>query len=111
MLLNKVTQSAAAPAWGNIIATNSDFTPSTSYTRVSIGSSPGSTTVLDSGNGQVTIYNLSQYYYDEIRMNATPSTVQITSMNGKTYDGTLTASQKDTIQNGTDVIVRMLVID
>lgn len=44
-------------------------------------------------------------------MNATPSTVQITSMNGKTYDDTLTASQKDTIQNGTDVIVRMLVIN
>lgn len=93
-MLNKVTQSAATPAWGNIIATNSDFTPSTSYTRVSIGSSSGSTIVLGSGNGQVTIYNLSRYYYDEIRMNATPSTVQITSMNGKTYDGTLTASQR-----------------
>lgn len=94
MLLNKVTSLRKRLLGGDIIATNLDFTPSTRYTRVSIGSSSGSTTVLGSGNGQVTIYNLSQYYYNEIRMNATPSTVQITSMNGKTYNGTLTASQK-----------------
>ena len=89
-----VTQSAATPTWGNIIATNFAFTPDTNYTRVSIGNSSGSTGALSPGNGQVTMHSLSHYYYDEIRMNATSSTVQITSMNGKTYNGTLTASQK-----------------
>lgn len=82
-----VTQSVATPSWGNIIARNPDFTSSTNYTRVAVGSSSGSTTNLGSGNGQVTIYNVAQYYYDEIRMNATSSTLLLTSMSGKSYSG------------------------
>lgn len=106
-----VTQSAATPSWGNIIARNSDFTPSTSYTRVAVGSSSGSTANLGSGNGQVTIYNVAQYYYDEIRMNATSSTLSITSMNGKSYSGTISAFMKDMIQNGSDINVTMIGIN
>lgn len=107
----KVTQSAATPSWGNIIARHSDFTPSTSYTRVAVGSSSGSTANLGSGNGQVTIYNVAQYYYDEIRMNATSSTLLITSMNGKSYSGTISALMKDVIQNGSDISVTMIGIN
>lgn len=100
----------ATPSWGNIIARNSDFTPSTSYTRVAVGSSPGSTANLGSGNGQVTIYNVAQYYYDEIRMNATSSTLSITSMNGKSYSGTISTLMKDMIQNGSNISVTMIGI-
>lgn len=106
-----VTQSAATPSWGNIIARNPDFTPSTSYTRVAVGSSSGSTANLGSGNEQVTIYNVAQYYYDEIRMNATSSTLSITSMNGKSYSGTIFALMKDTIQNGSDINVTVIGIN
>lgn len=104
-------QSAATPSWGNIIARNPDFTPSTSYTRVAVGSSSGSTVNLGSGNGQVTIYNVAQYYYDEIRMNATLSTLSITSMNGKSYSGTISALMKDMIQNGSDINVTVIGIN
>lgn len=106
-----VTQSAATPSWGNIIARNPDFTPSTSYTRVAVGSSSGSTANLGSGNGQVTIYNVAQYYYDEIRMNATSSTLSITSMSGKSYSGTISALMKDMIQNGSDINVTVIGIN
>lgn len=99
------------PPWGNIIARNPDFTPSTSYTRVAVGSSSGSTTNLGSGNGQVTIYNVAQYYYDEIRMNATSSILSITSMNGKSYSGTISARMKDIIQNGSDINVTVIGIN
>ena len=98
-------------SWGNIIARNPDFTPSTSYTRVAVGSSSGSTANLGSGNGQVTIYNVAQYYYDEIRMNATSSTLSITSMNGKSYSGTISALMKDIIQNGSDINVTVIGIN
>lgn len=101
----------ATPSWGNIIARHSDFTPSTSYTRVAVGSSSGSTENLDSGNGQVTIYNVAQYYYDEIRTNATSSTLSITSMNGKSYSGMISAFMKDMIQNGSDINVTMIGIN
>jgi hypothetical protein len=99
------------PSWGNIIARNSDFTLSTSYTRVAVGSSSGSTANLGSGDGQVTIYNVAQYYYNEIIMNATSSTLSITSMNGKSYSGTISAIMKDMIQNGSDINVTMIGIN
>lgn len=106
-----VTQSAATRPWGNIIARNPDFTPSTSYTRVAVGSSSSSTVNLGPGDGQVTIYNVAQNYYDEIRMNTTSSILSITSMNGKSYSGTISALMKDMIQNGSDINVTVIGIN
>lgn len=44
-------------------------------------------------------------------MNATSSALSITSMNGKSYSGTISALMKDMIQNGSDINVTMIEIN
>ena len=44
-------------------------------------------------------------------MNGTSSTLSITSMNGKSYSGTIYALMKDMIQNGSDIDVTMIGIN
>lgn len=44
-------------------------------------------------------------------MNATSSTLSITSMSGKSYSGMISALMKDTIQNGSDINVTVIGIN
>lgn len=44
-------------------------------------------------------------------MNATSSTLLITSMSGKSYSGGISAFMKDMIQNGSDINVTMIGIN